>query len=92
VTSRSFARVIQTLNPELRHPVCIFYLILRGLDTVEDDMTLPLARKTEVLSNFSKLIHKKGWKFDENGPNEKDRVLLVRFDTVIDEFLKLDEK
>ncbi|KAI9004432.1 farnesyl-diphosphate farnesyltransferase 1 [Hyaloraphidium curvatum] len=92
MTSRSFARVIQTLNEELRHPVCIFYLVLRGLDTVEDDMTLDLPRKVEILGSFHKLIYQKGWTFDENGPNEKDRMLLVRFDTVITEFLKLDAK
>lgn len=92
LTSRSFARVIQSLNDELRHPVCIFYLVLRGLDTVEDDMTLDLARKVEVLGNFHEVIYQKGWTFTENGPDEKDRHLLVKFDVVIEEFLKLDKK
>ncbi|CAI7917697.1 unnamed protein product [Closterium sp. NIES-54] len=32
--SRSFAFVIQQLHPLLRDPVCIFYLVLRALDTV----------------------------------------------------------
>ncbi|KAI8848271.1 isoprenoid synthase domain-containing protein [Chytridium lagenaria] len=90
-TSRSFARVIQELDPELRHPVCIFYLVLRGLDTVEDDMTLDLPRKLEVLRSFDKIIYTKGWTFNENGPNEKDRILLVDFDVVIEEFLALKE-
>ncbi|KAJ3325062.1 bifunctional farnesyl-diphosphate farnesyltransferase/squalene synthase [Blyttiomyces sp. JEL0837] len=90
-TSRSFARVIQELTPELAHPVCIFYLVLRGADTVEDDMTLPLERKCEVLRDFHKLIYQRGWTFSENGPNEKDRILMERFDVVIDEFLKLKE-
>jgi len=36
--SRSFAVVIQQLPQELQDPVCIFYLVLRGLDSVEDDM------------------------------------------------------
>ncbi|XP_011004277.1 PREDICTED: squalene synthase-like [Populus euphratica] len=35
--SRSFAPVIQQLGTELRNVVCIFYLVLRALDTVEDD-------------------------------------------------------
>ncbi|KAJ3406898.1 bifunctional farnesyl-diphosphate farnesyltransferase/squalene synthase [Chytridiales sp. JEL 0842] len=89
LTSRSFARVIQELHSELSHPVCVFYLVLRGLDTVEDDMTLDLDRKLEVLRSFHQLIYKKGWTFSENGPNEKDRVLLEEFDVVIEEFLKL---
>lgn len=42
--SRSFALVIQQLaqpeqqSTELRDAVCIFYLVLRALDTIEDDM------------------------------------------------------
>jgi hypothetical protein len=32
--SRSFAIVIEQLGDELRNAICIFYLVLRGLDTV----------------------------------------------------------
>lgn len=38
--SRSFAGVIKELPPVLRLPVAIFYLVLRALDTVEDEMDL----------------------------------------------------
>ncbi|KAI8977072.1 farnesyl-diphosphate farnesyltransferase [Mycotypha africana] len=89
MTSRSFAAVIQELDDELRDAVCLFYLVLRGLDTIEDDMTLNLDRKVELLRSFDQIIYQKGWTFNENGPNEKDRELLVHFDVVIDEFLKL---
>lgn len=88
-TSRSFARVIQELDPELRHPVCLFYLILRGLDTIEDDMTLDPVVKQDLLKSFDSIIYKKGWTFDGNGTGEKDRILLERFDVVIDQFLLL---
>lgn len=37
--SRSFAAVIQQLPKVLAKDVMVFYLVLRGLDTVEDDMT-----------------------------------------------------
>lgn len=37
--SRSFAAVIQQLPKSLVVDVLVFYLVLRGLDTVEDDMT-----------------------------------------------------
>src|ERR1700739_80550 len=43
--SRSFAVVIQQLPKDLRDPVCIFYLVLRGLDSVEDDMTYPADKR-----------------------------------------------
>ncbi|KAG2235941.1 farnesyl-diphosphate farnesyltransferase [Thamnidium elegans] len=89
MTSRSFAAVIQELDEELRDAVCLFYLVLRGLDTIEDDMSLDLDRKVELLRSFDQVIYQKGWTFTENGPNEKDRELLVHFDVVIDEFLRL---
>ncbi|KAI8063483.1 farnesyl-diphosphate farnesyltransferase [Gongronella butleri] len=89
MTSRSFAAVIQELDDDLRDAICLFYLVLRGLDTIEDDMTLDLDRKVELLRSFDTIIYQKGWTFTENGPNEKDRELLVHFDVVIDEFLKL---
>jgi farnesyl-diphosphate farnesyltransferase len=86
MTSRSFSSVIQELNPELLVPVALFYLILRGLDTIEDDMTISLERKEPLLRNFQDIIEKDGWTFTENGPNEKDRELLVHFDVVVTEF------
>lgn len=91
-TSRSFAAVIQALDGELRPVICIFYLVLRGLDTIEDDMTIAKDTKVPLLQSFHKTIYQKGWTFNGNGPNEKDRHLLVHFDVVIEEFLKLKTK
>ena len=88
LTSRSFSAVIQELHPELLLPVTLFYLILRGLDTIEDDMTIPLATKEPLLRNFDSIIEKEGWTFTGNGPNEKDRELLVHFDVVTKEFVQ----
>lgn len=89
MTSRSFAAVIKELHPELLVPVCLFYLILRGLDTIEDDMTIPLEKKEPLLRNFAEILEKDGWTFTDNGPNEKDRELCVHFDVVIEEFKKI---
>ncbi|CZT44658.1 probable squalene synthetase [Rhynchosporium secalis] len=86
MTSRSFSAVIQELNPELLVPVALFYLILRGLDTIEDDMTIPLETKEPTLRNFQHILEEEGWTFTENGPDEKDRELLVHFDVIIAEF------
>ncbi|KAG0266982.1 bifunctional farnesyl-diphosphate farnesyltransferase/squalene synthase [Actinomortierella ambigua] len=88
-TSRSFSAVIQALDPELKDPICIFYLVLRGLDTVEDDMTIDLDIKLPLLKSFHEIIYQPGWTFDKCGPKEKDRQLLVEFDIVIETFLKL---
>ncbi|CAM0142887.1 bifunctional farnesyl-diphosphate farnesyltransferase/squalene synthase [Umbelopsis sp. WA50703] len=92
LTSRSFSAVIQELDDELRDPICLFYLALRGLDTIEDDMTLDLDRKCELLRSFDKIIYQRGWNFTDSGPNEKDRQLLVEFDIFIEEFLLLPKK
>lgn len=89
MTSRSFSAVILELNPELLLPVCLFYLVLRGLDTIEDDMTLDIKVKEPLLRNFRQQMETDGWTFDKSGPNEKDRELLVHFDDVIVELKKL---
>ena len=89
MTSRSFSAVIQELHPELLFPIMHFYLILRGLDTIEDDMTLSNDVKVPLLRDFYQKIEEEGWTFDGSGPDEKDRDLLVHFDVVIGEFLKM---
>lgn len=89
MTSRSFSAVIKELHPELLVPVCIFYLILRGLDTIEDDVSIPLETKDPMLRNFQDYLEIDGWTFNGNRPEEKDRQLLVEFDCVITEFKKL---
>ena len=88
-TSRSFSSVIQELHPELLLPVVCFYLILRGLDTIEDDMTLALDEKDPLLRKFDQITEKEGWNFKGSGPNEKDRELLVQFQNVTEEFRKI---
>ena len=89
LTSRSFAAVIKELNPELLMPICLFYLVLRALDTIEDDMTIDIKEKEPLLRNFKQFMETDGWTFDKNGPDEKDRELLVHFDEVIPELKKV---
>ena len=63
--SRSFSVVIQELPEELSLPVCIFYLVLRALDTIEDEMGLikfkfecydPLQNKVKILRRFFTIL------------------------------------
>ena len=57
--ARSFAVVVQQLPNKptrLRDAVCVFYLVLRALDTVEDDMTLSVETKLPILKNFHQHI------------------------------------
>ncbi|KAK5163003.1 bifunctional farnesyl-diphosphate farnesyltransferase/squalene synthase [Saxophila tyrrhenica] len=92
LTSRSFASVIQELHPELLVPMTVFYLVLRGLDTIEDDMTIDIGPKEPLLRDFHKHLEDEEWTFDGSGPNEKDRSLLVEFNCVAKEFNKMKKE
>lgn len=72
-------------------PVCVFYLILRGLDTIEDDTSIPLDVKQSLLRSFKDNLDDYDWNFTGNRPEEKDRELLVQFHNVIAEFWKLEQ-
>lgn len=90
MTSRSFVAVILELNHELLAPVALFYLVLRGLDTIEDDMAIPLEKKVPMLRDFYNTILVDGWQFHES--QEADKELLERFDVVVTELKKLDKR
>lgn len=49
--------VIQSLPAELRDAVCLFYLVLRALDTVEDDMAVAVDVKVPLLRVFHEKIY-----------------------------------
>jgi farnesyl-diphosphate farnesyltransferase len=88
-TSRSLVAVIQELHPELLLPIALFYLILRGLDTIGDDMTIPLEDKDPLLRNFYHYIEVDGWSYNSNGREVRDRHLLANFASVVEEFRKI---
>ncbi|KAH9479150.1 Squalene synthase [Psilocybe cubensis] len=90
MTSRSFAAVIKELEGDLARTIALFYLVLRGLDTIEDDMTIPDDVKQPLLRAFHVHTVTPGWKFEGSGPNEKDRQLLVEYDTVVEEVNRLN--
>ncbi|KAF8624138.1 hypothetical protein AX17_007201 [Amanita inopinata Kibby_2008] len=90
LTSRSFAAVIKELDGDLARTICLFYLVLRGLDTIEDDMTIPDDVKQPILRSFHKHTVTPGWTYDGCGPKEKDRQLLIEYDTVVEEVNRLN--
>jgi len=92
MTSRSFAAVIRELEGDLARVICLFYLVLRGLDTIEDDMTLVDEVKQPLMTQFHVHTVTPGWTFDGSGPGEKDRQLLVEYDNVVQELLLLPEQ
>lgn len=88
-TSRSFVAVIMELNPELRNAIMIFYLVLRALDTIEDDMSIDPKIKIPLLRSFHEKLLLKNWTFDGNAETEKDRIVLLKFDNILAEYAKL---
>ncbi|KAK1604293.1 hypothetical protein QYE76_027966 [Lolium multiflorum] len=87
--SRSFALVIQQLGPELRNAVCIFYLVLRALDTVEDDTSIPTEVKLPILQDFYRHIYNPDWHFPSGTSHY--RVLMDNFRLLSTAFLELDQ-
>jgi farnesyl-diphosphate farnesyltransferase len=65
--------------------VCLFYLVLRGFDTIEDDMSIPDHIKQPILRSFHIHTITPGWNFTGCGPSETARQFLVEYDTVIEE-------
>nr|ACQ90302.1 squalene synthase [Gynostemma pentaphyllum] len=87
--SRSFALVIQQLQPQLRNAVCIFYLVLRALDTVEDDTSIETDIKVPILINFHRHIYNRDWHFSCGTKHYK--VLMDEFHHVSTAFLELEK-
>ncbi|KAK9129730.1 hypothetical protein Sjap_010217 [Stephania japonica] len=85
--SRSFALVIQQLGPDLRNAVCIFYLVLRALDTVEDDTSIPSDVKVPILEEFHRHIYDPDWHFSCGTKDYK--VLMNQFHDLSTAFLEL---
>lgn len=88
-TSRSFAAVIQALDGDLRHAVCIFYLVLRALDTIEDDMTIAMEEKVPLLQTFYQKLEVQEWSYHKS--QEKDKAVLEDFPVISSEYRNLAE-
>ncbi|XP_078446681.1 squalene synthase 8-like [Wolffia australiana] len=86
--SRSFALVIQQLSPDLRNAICIFYLVLRALDTVEDDTSVSSDVKVPILQSFYQHIYDQNWHFSCGTKDYK--VLMDKLHLVSKCFLELD--
>lgn len=85
--SRSFALVIQQLGTELRNAVCIFYLVLRALDTVEDDTSIATDVKVPILIAFHSHVYDRDWHFSCG--TKEYKVLMDQFHHVSTAFLEL---
>lgn len=89
LTSRSFAAVIKELHPELRDAVMIFYLVLRALDTVEDDMSIDPKEKVQLLRTFHEKLNTPDFTYHGCAPTEKDRIVLEEFYYILNVYHKM---
>lgn len=89
--SRSFNIVIKQLDDENMRVVCIFYLVLRGLDTIEDDMSIPIEDKKQMLLNFHNDIENNDYSV-ECGDKPEYRNLMKNFYKVNRSYKQLHSK
>jgi farnesyl-diphosphate farnesyltransferase len=78
--SRSFAIAIQQLPQTLQVDIMVFYLVLRALDTIENDTALDRKVRTAALRNYAQnaLLSESGWSMDGVGDGY-ERELLPEF-------------
>ncbi|CAM42751.1 putative farnesyltransferase [Leishmania braziliensis MHOM/BR/75/M2904] len=87
--SRSFAAVVaQLADQQLRDAICIFYLVLRALDTLEDDMSVPVNVKLKEMPKFHTRMSDTNWSMTGVGEG-RERELLEKYPCVAREFKKL---
>ncbi|KAL1528042.1 hypothetical protein AB1Y20_009410 [Prymnesium parvum] len=83
--SRSFAAVIRQLPSELAKDILVFYLVLRALDTIEDDMEAfkdsPKAKCEHLKAFGEKYLGDESWTMDGVGEGS-EKELLQNFNIV----------
>ncbi len=89
--SRSFSAVIQQLPDGLKDTIGIFYLVLRALDTIEDDMNFPLEKKLPLLVDFYKISNNQNFSLSGVGDNKDYEVLLENYPKVYRTFTLLSK-
>ena len=89
--SRSFNIVIKQLDDETMKVVCIFYLVLRGLDTIEDYMSISSEEKKQMLLNFHNEIENDDYSI-ECGDKPEYRNLMKNFYKVNRTYKQLHSK
>ena len=85
---RSFAAVIMQLHVDLRDAVCLFYLVLRALDTIEDDMDVAVEEKLNSLPTFHEHLQDLEWCMTGVGKGT-EKALLEQFYRVSRECKKI---
>ena len=89
--SRSFSFIIKELPIEIRDYIAIFYLVLRALDTIEDDMEINVDYKIEILKNFHLHLFESENQVLLNYGKGFENKLMLEFDNLRNAFTKIPE-
>ncbi|KAK2665424.1 hypothetical protein Ddye_003998 [Dipteronia dyeriana] len=84
------ALIFQQFETNIKDAVCIFYLVLRVLDTIEDDTGIPTEVKVPILIDFYRHLHDHDWHFS-CGTRNLDKVVVDEFHHVSTAFMELEK-
>jgi len=72
--------------------ICLFYLVLRALDTVEDDTSFPKDIKLPLLREFYAKLEDRDFCVKNCGTKPAEKELLEQYYRVVDVYITLDKK
>ncbi|KAL5791042.1 hypothetical protein ACOSQ2_005930 [Xanthoceras sorbifolium] len=84
------ALIFQQFETKIRDAVCIFYLVLRVLDTIEDDTSIPKEVKVPMLMDFYCHLNDIDWHYS-CGTRNLDKVVVDEFHYISTAFMELEK-
>ncbi|KAL5855946.1 hypothetical protein ACOSQ4_005748 [Xanthoceras sorbifolium] len=84
------ALIFQQFETKIKDAVCIFYLVLRVLDTIEDDTSIPKEVKVPMLMDFYRHLNDIDWHYS-CGTRNLDKVVVEEFHHISTAFMELEK-
>ncbi|KAL5791036.1 hypothetical protein ACOSQ2_005924 [Xanthoceras sorbifolium] len=84
------ALIFQQFKTKIKDAVCVFYLVLRVLDTIEDDTGIPTEVKVPMLIDFYHHLNDIDWHYS-CGTRKLDKVVVDEYLHVSKAFMELEK-
>ncbi|KAL5788600.1 hypothetical protein ACOSP7_005549 [Xanthoceras sorbifolium] len=84
------ALIFQQFETKIKDAVCVFYLVLRVLDTIEDDTGIPMEVKVPMLIDFYRHLNDINWHYS-CGTRNLDKIVVDEFHHVSTAFMELEK-
>ncbi|KAL5791022.1 hypothetical protein ACOSQ2_005910 [Xanthoceras sorbifolium] len=84
------ALIFQQFETKIKDAVCVFYLVLRVLDTIEDDTGIPSEVKVPMLIDFYRHLNDINWHYS-CGTRNLDKIVVDEFHHVSTAFMELEK-